>query len=121
MAELEPLIQYIIVIKAAIKGFSKGAISANVAHASVACLHRNSESINVKLYLKDLDSMRKCVLEIDNIDLITPLLSAIDEAPEPITYYKWVEMPEGIVTAVALSPCRKKDVTHLLGHLKLMR
>jgi len=119
MKSVEPLIQYIIVIKSAVKGFNKGAIAANVAHASVACLHRYSTLPYVEEYLKELDSMRKCVLDIEDYEELKPILNTIGS--DDVRYYEWVELPEQKVTAVAFTPCLKSEVSHIIGHLKLLR
>lgn len=114
-----PRLQYI-VLRSDLK-WPKGALAAQAAHVSVACLWENRHLPEVEAYLAPgaIDSMHKCVLGIDSADGILRLKEALDASGVPSRV--WCEQPENVVTAIATVPGLKDDMKAHFEGLKLLR
>lgn len=62
---MDPIVQYI-VLRKDLKGYGKGELCAQAAHAAVAAIHAYRDELDTKEYLKELGSMRKVVLAVSD-------------------------------------------------------
>ncbi|XP_072350757.1 putative peptidyl-tRNA hydrolase PTRHD1 [Scyliorhinus torazame] len=116
-----PLLQYV-VLRADLQpesGWSLGALVAQACHASTAAIHLFYPEPNTQQYLRELDSMRKVVLQAADEQTLTKLSETLKEAN--IDHKLWIEQPENVATCLALKPYPKNQVQKLLKKLKLLK
>ncbi|KAG2180206.1 hypothetical protein INT43_003995 [Umbelopsis isabellina] len=101
---LEPLTMYIVIRKDLAKslGWNTGSVITQGCHASTAVLELTKQESNTQAYLRDLENMRKVVLETKNEQSLKSLAAALTE--NKVTHHLWIEHPENLPTALATAP-----------------
>jgi peptidyl-tRNA hydrolase len=98
------LVQYVLVRKDLKLG--AGVIAAQVAHACVAAVWESRDSQRTQAYCApgNIGSMHKVVLGVESLDEIERVASVLAAHSPPIAFYKWLEEPEMVTTALATAP-----------------
>ena len=92
------VVQYVIVRGDLLSqlGWSVGALIAQACHACTAVTHLYRDDDHMKIYLSDLDNMRKVILEADSEKALKELSSQLEEGG--VLHKLWIEQPENIPT-----------------------
>ena len=122
-----------------------GALVAQACHASAAVLHEFREDPNTQIYFKNLDNMRKVVVEVRKnafdlhnttlieqpITIYLQYLQAKNEAElagiadalkcDKMDFKLWTEQPENTPTCLATKPYEKSDIQKYFKKLKLFK
>ena len=96
-----------------------GALSAQVAHASVAAIWKYRENASTSAYCEDAANMRKVVLETKNENQLRALGEQLTAAG--VEHCVWIEQPEDVATALATRPYDKEDIGHLFKKCNLAK
>ncbi|XP_065898064.1 putative peptidyl-tRNA hydrolase PTRHD1 [Dysidea avara] len=96
-----------------------GAIVAQACHASAAVLHQFREDPNTQLYFKNLDNMRKVVVEAKDEAELVGIADALQD--DKMDFKLWTEQPENIATCLATKPYEKSDIQKYFKKLKLFK
>ena len=104
-------IQYIF-LRSDLSRFSKGSLAAQACHASLKVCHTFRYTTDVQEYLY-CENMTTVILKIVYIDInyLKTILKNFD-------YVEWIEKPENEITALALRPYRKEDISELIVKFK---
>ena len=113
-----PLVQYILVIREAMNGWTTGAIIAQACHAVTKCTSTFFTDPHMTLYMsnENISQMRKVVLGCSRNEWETIKEKANKMGAD---YCEWTEQPEDVVTCVAFKPAFKDSIGHLFSGLKL--
>ncbi|KAJ3191766.1 peptidyl-tRNA hydrolase domain-containing protein 1 [Irineochytrium annulatum] len=103
-----------------------GSVIGQGAHAATAVIWQNREHPSVVAYMADIHNLRKVVFEAiydlaktKNEESLLKVEQAMTEAA--IINHKWVELPEGIPTAIATIPYLRADVASCLKKCRLFK
>ncbi|OII73772.1 RNA polymerase II CTD NL1 interacting protein like phosphatase [Cryptosporidium ubiquitum] len=97
MDRKDQIIQYILIRSDL--GWSQGSIIAQACHASSAAIFENIEKESVKEYLREINEMRKVVLNCPDEKTLRSVSS--DLKAKKILHKLWIELPENIPTCIA--------------------
>ncbi|KAH8583322.1 peptidyl-tRNA hydrolase PTRHD1 [Cryptosporidium sp. chipmunk genotype I] len=111
MNRKEQIVQYILIRSDL--GWNTGSIIAQACHASSAAIFENTGEDSVKEYLKEIDEMRKIVLNCPDEKTLINVSS--DLRAKKIVHKLWIELPEGIPTCIA-TIVSKTDESSLNHH-----
>ena len=117
----ETLVQYLVLHKP--KGFSLGALVAQGAHAAVAAVFASRDAPHTREYCDParVDAMHKVCLEAPTREALEALAATLAAAAPPVAHKLWVEMPEGVATALATAPYPRSTLRPYFAALKLLR
>lgn len=115
------LVQYVILRSDLLKSYKwrVGAVIAQACHATTAVLHMYYEDPDTQAYLKEMDRMRKIILEAPDEATLWTLSNELQNAD--ICHKIWVEQPENFPTCIAIKPYTKSKVEKYFKHLKLFK
>lgn len=104
-------IQYVF-LRSDIPQYTKGSMAAQACHASLKACHLYYNKKEVQKYLND-DNMTTVLLKIkyDDIEYLKTIFDGFD-------YVVWVEYPENIITALALRPYKKDEISDIIKKIK---
>ncbi len=99
-----------------------GAIVAQGAHAAVAAIAEGLRIHDVSTIAytdkKSLDTMRKCVLGAKDVAALEKICAKMEK--DDVKFYRWMEQPEDVLTAVATWPRPKPMLAKYFRGLKLL-
>jgi len=102
---------------------SPGKLSAQVAHAAVACA-LETKKVNSKWFRKWMDEgAKKAVVKVDTLDDFYPLKSKASDlriVSYLVTDAGHTEIPAGTVTVLGLGPAPDNLIDQISGHLSLL-
>ncbi|XP_046675106.1 putative peptidyl-tRNA hydrolase PTRHD1 [Homalodisca vitripennis] len=115
------IVQYVLVRSDLIKtlNWPVGAVIAQACHACTAVIHMFYNDSSTQLYLQDLNSMHKIILEVPDEESLKKLSEKLDE--NAISHKLWIEQPENIATCLAVKPFPKEEVQKYFKNFKLMK
>lgn len=115
------IVQYIVIRGDLLRemGWPVGALIAQACHAVTATTHLFYEDEYTQLYLKELDSMHKVVLESPNEEGLIKLKDKLIETN--IKHKLWIEQPEDIPTCLVAKPYPKEEVQKYFKKFKLFK
>nr|CAB3265305.1 putative peptidyl-tRNA hydrolase PTRHD1 [Phallusia mammillata]CAB3265306.1 putative peptidyl-tRNA hydrolase PTRHD1 [Phallusia mammillata] len=96
-----------------------GAIIAQACHACTSVIWTYKEDPNVIEYTKDMDNMRKVVLEAKDEEHLQALSDVLQE--NKIDFKLWIEQPENTPTCIVVKPYKKDDVQAYFKKCKLFK
>ncbi|XP_003787485.1 putative peptidyl-tRNA hydrolase PTRHD1 [Otolemur garnettii] len=121
-ADQRVLIQYLVLRKdlsQAPFSWPAGALVAQACHAATAALHVHRDHPHTAAYLRELEHMRKVVLEVPDENTLKDLAETLQQ--KSIDHMLWIEQPENIATCIALRPYPKEEVNQYLKGFRLFR
>ncbi|XP_004686453.1 PREDICTED: putative peptidyl-tRNA hydrolase PTRHD1 [Condylura cristata] len=121
-AEPQILVQYLVLRKdlsQAPFSWPSGALVAQACHAATAALHVHRDHPHTQAYLRELERMRKVVLEAPNETTLKELAETLQQ--KNIDHMLWLEQPENVPTCIALRPYPKEDVSQYLKKFRLFK
>uniref|UniRef100_A0A1B6KYV2 peptidyl-tRNA hydrolase n=1 Tax=Graphocephala atropunctata TaxID=36148 RepID=A0A1B6KYV2_9HEMI len=115
------IVQYVLVRGDLMKtlNWPVGAVIAQACHACTAVVHTFYNDPSTQLYLQDLNSMHKIILEVPDEESLKKLSEKLDE--NAISHKLWIEQPENIATCIAVKPFPKEEVQKYFKKFKLMK
>ncbi|XP_066093578.1 putative peptidyl-tRNA hydrolase PTRHD1 [Saccopteryx bilineata] len=120
--EPQVLIQYLVLRKdlsQAPFSWPAGALVAQACHAATAALHIHRDHPHTAAYLRDLERMRKVVLEAPDENTLQELAKMLQQ--KNIDHMLWLEQPENFATCIALRPYPKEEVNQYLKKFRLFK
>ncbi|XP_036922717.1 putative peptidyl-tRNA hydrolase PTRHD1 [Sturnira hondurensis] len=121
-AEPQILVQYLVLRKdlsQAPFSWPAGALIAQACHAATAALHAHRDHPHTIAYLRELERMRKVVLEAPDETTLKKLSETLQQ--KNIEHVLWLEQPENITTCLALRPYPKEEVNQYLKTFRLFK
>ncbi|XDA73730.1 hypothetical protein R6Z07F_003949 [Ovis aries] len=108
--EPQILVQYLVLRKDLSQppfSWPAGAVVAQACHAATAALHLHRDHPHTAAYLRELERMRKVVLEAPDETTLKLLAETLQQ--KNIDHKLWMEQPENIPTCIALRPYPKEE------------
>ncbi|XP_006055127.1 putative peptidyl-tRNA hydrolase PTRHD1 [Bubalus bubalis] len=120
--EPQILVQYLVLRKDLSQppfSWPAGAVVAQACHAATAALHLHRDHPHTAAYLRELERMRKVVLEAPDETTLKLLAEMLQQ--KNIDHKLWMEQPENIPTCIALRPYPKEEVSQYLKKFRLFK
>ncbi|XP_055275404.1 putative peptidyl-tRNA hydrolase PTRHD1 [Moschus berezovskii] len=120
--EPQILVQYLVLRKdlsQAPFSWPAGAVVAQACHAATAALHLHRDHPHTAAYLRELERMRKVVLEAPDETTLKLLAETLQQ--KNIDHKLWMEQPENMPTCIALRSYPKEEVSRYLKKFRLFQ
>ena len=121
LEDKEELVQYIIV-RSDLGRYQDRAFNSLISHTSSACtsaIHMFYSHEHTKAYLKNGDSMKKKILQVDSEDELLELDIKLMIAK--VDYRMWLKSPEKYATCIATRPYPSSEIAGNFKHLKIYK
>ncbi|CAD5218113.1 unnamed protein product [Bursaphelenchus okinawaensis] len=94
-----------------------GALCSQAAHAATACLWSFKDDPDVVSYMKDMDSMHKITLAVEDEDMLKSLAAKLES--EKVQHKVWIE--DNMPVCIAIKPQPRSPLKPLLSRLQLYK